>query len=308
VNGYPELLQIGEERSDGTPFIDAQHPHSSPIMGLTLSDTVTLDGHRSLKLFVSPRGESTDGPIAFMHRLSARDNPDAPLGHHVGQDVGHISSTVVGAQLDLGRLVLEASVFNGTEPEPAHVDLRLGPLDSAALRATYVVSAGYRVMASVARVKQQDPMYPGTNSATRLSTSLYNHSVFDSWAIDHSFVIGSITRYPTASALSSILDEAVFARGASDVWGRVELLQRLRSELNILSPSAPATDDDKRWISALTLGYTHWTQMRNGLALGFGTSLTMDVLPGDWSIAYGCSTPLTFRLIVQIRGAGHWQR
>ena len=33
---YPELLQVGEERSDGSPCIDAQHPHSSPIMGLTL--------------------------------------------------------------------------------------------------------------------------------------------------------------------------------------------------------------------------------------------------------------------------------
>jgi hypothetical protein len=29
---YPELLQIGEERSDGSPYIDARHPHRSPIM------------------------------------------------------------------------------------------------------------------------------------------------------------------------------------------------------------------------------------------------------------------------------------
>src|ERR1700712_370866 len=38
--GYPELLQIGEENSDGRPYIDAQHPHSSPVMGLTFSDTI----------------------------------------------------------------------------------------------------------------------------------------------------------------------------------------------------------------------------------------------------------------------------
>ncbi len=62
--GYPELLQIGEERGDGSPFIDAQHPHSSPIMGLTLSDTINLNSMNALKLFFAPRGGSTDGPVA----------------------------------------------------------------------------------------------------------------------------------------------------------------------------------------------------------------------------------------------------
>lgn len=40
--GYPELLQIGEEDANHNPYIDAQHPHNSPIMGMTLSDTITL--------------------------------------------------------------------------------------------------------------------------------------------------------------------------------------------------------------------------------------------------------------------------
>src|SRR5579859_5224520 len=63
--GYLELFQIGELKADGTPFIDAQHPHSSPLMGLTLSDTLVLDAadKSNLKLFAAPRGESTDGPI-----------------------------------------------------------------------------------------------------------------------------------------------------------------------------------------------------------------------------------------------------
>src|SRR5262249_45983389 len=135
--GYPELLQIGETDENGVPFIDAQHPHSSPIMGLTLSDTIRLETSREkdyLKFFFAPRGESTDGPIAFMHRPSGMANPDAPLGHHVGQDVGHISSTVIGASLKLGETRIEASTFNGTEPEPDKVDLPLGPPNSYAVR------------------------------------------------------------------------------------------------------------------------------------------------------------------------------
>jgi hypothetical protein len=95
--GYPLPLQVGESDSSGVPYVDAQHPHSSPLMGITLSDTITLgDSGDYLKLFFAPRGESTDGPVAFMHRPTGMANPDAPLGHHVGQDVGHISSTVLG--------------------------------------------------------------------------------------------------------------------------------------------------------------------------------------------------------------------
>jgi hypothetical protein len=302
--GYPELLQIGEEQSDGQPYVDAQHPHTSPIMGLTLSDTVSLASSRTLKLFFAPRGESTDGPIAFMHRDSARDDPDAPLGHHVGQDVGHISSTVLGAQLDLGQMILEASAFNGTEPNPTVVDLPLGSINSEALRVTYALSAEHRVMASVANVEQTDPQYPGTSSATRRSAALYDHfALTDLGLLDHTLVVGSITRHPTDSSLTSFLDEAVLQRGSSAVWGRIEVLQRLASELEIPTSPAPA-GSVKHWVSAVTLGYTHWSSPYRNLQLGLGTSLTLDVVPGDWASAYGSRTPVTARLIVQLRGSG----
>jgi len=301
-HGYPELLQVGEERADGEPFIDAQHPHSSPVMGLTLSDTVRLGAASTLKLFFAPRGESTDGPVAYMHRKSARDDPDAPLGHHVGQDVGHISSTVLGAALDLAPLTLEASVFNGTEPSPTRVDLPIGALDSEALRVSYALTPGDRVMASLASVRQSDPDYPGASSATRQSASLYDHLVLSSGdAIDHTFIIGSITRHPTGTTLTSFLDEVVLQSGRSEVWGRIEVLQRLASELEI--PLG-----DKRWVSALTVGYTYWPASVAGLRLGLGSSLTVDVLPSDWAAAYGNRAPLTARLIVQIRGAGQVQK
>lgn len=309
--GYPQLLQIGEEHSDGQPFVDAQHPHSSPIMGLTVSDTLSLESAATLKLFFAPRGQSTDGPIAYMHRESARDDPDAPLGHHVGQDVGHISSTVLGAQLDLGQIIFEASVFNGAEPNPTVVDLPLGPINSAALRVSYAITADHRVMASVANVTQTDPEYPGTTSATRLSASLSDH-----WALpqlgllDQTAIVGSITRHPTDSPLTSFLDEAVLQHGSGDFWGRMEVLQRLASELEIPTPAPEAptplvpAGETKHWVSALTLGYTHWSATYRNLELGLGSSLTLDFVPAEWAGAYGSRTPLTVRLIVQVRGSG----
>ena len=305
-HGYPELLQVGEERSDGSAYIDAQHPHSSPIMGLTLSDTVSLAGNRSLRLYFAPRGESTDGPVAYLHRSSARDNPDAPLGHHVAQDVGHISSTVLAAQFTTGRWTIEASAFNGAEPEPMHVNLPLGPLDSAALRLSYAANPDHRLMASVAHVRQTDPAYPGTTSATRLSASMYDQFSLDgAWKVDHSFVVGSMSRHPDGATLTSFLDELTATRGASVLWGRLELLQRLGTELGIPSAS-PAPAEDKRWVAGLTAGYTRWIRQGRPVEFAIGSSLTADVVPKAWANSYGSQVPLTARLIFQVRGAGRW--
>ena len=44
--------------------------------------------------------EATLGPIAFMHRLSASENPSAPLGHHT-LDSTHIVQGVIATAVDL---------------------------------------------------------------------------------------------------------------------------------------------------------------------------------------------------------------
>ena len=48
-----------------------------------------------------PVGEPALGPVAFMHRASAADNPTAPLGHHTF-DSTHVAFGVVTAAVDRG--------------------------------------------------------------------------------------------------------------------------------------------------------------------------------------------------------------
>lgn len=303
ATGYPELLQVGEQRANGQPFIDAQHPHSSPIMGLTLGYQWDFSAARSLGFSFAPRGASTDGPIAFMHRASARDNPDAPLGHHVGQDVGHISSTVLATQLVLGRVTLEASAFNGSEPAPTHVDLPLGRLDSGGARVTLAFAPTHRLMASLARVRQQDEVYPGSQHATRWSASWQDDArPTQQHGLDHSLVLGLIQRDGSAATLRSVLDEGVLGFGRTEAWWRVEALERLGTELGIPQPG-----DSPRWVQALTLGATRWSAPRRAWQLGIGASLTLDRVPEAWSAAYGARMPLTARLIVQLRADGRWR-
>ena len=56
------------------------------------------------------------GPPMFMHRPSALNNPDAPIGHH-WQDASHKTRGVVTGGYSFGKFKIEASAFTGTEPD-----------------------------------------------------------------------------------------------------------------------------------------------------------------------------------------------
>lgn len=297
--GTPQLFQIGETQANGTPFIDAQHPHSSPIMGLTLSDTIVLDsGDKSnLKLFVAPRGESTDGPIAYMHRITGMVNPDTPLGHHIGQDVGHISSTVLGESLKLGGFHIEASTFNGAEPNPTQVDLPLGTPDSYAVRIIQEFSPQVMAMASYAYVNNPEP---GISNDQRYSASLYTHfPLSKNWTWHNTLVYGGITNIDNASFLNSALEEAALTNEKMAIFARVEALQRTPNQLGITGISDP---DTGRWVTAITLGYSHRVASWDGWELRAGASVTNDQTPVEFAGAYA-GNPLSYKFFFQLGGS-----
>ena len=304
VNGYPLLLQIGEQNQNSIPFIDAQHPHSSPIMGLTFSDTISF-GHNKdhLKLFFAPRGEATDGPVAFMHRSTGIINPDAPLGHHTGQDVGHISSTVIGASLKLGKSRFEASAYNGSEPQPDDIDVPLGVPDSFSFRYVQEISPQWMAMASFARVNAPESDQPDVLFENRYSASVYTTlPLSSSWTFHNSLIYGLVTQYDHAAYLSSFADEFLFRGDRPRIWGRLEILQRTARELAI-----PIVIDANQglWMAAITLGYTHKIASIDGIELGIGGSLTQNILPSELSTAYG-GNPWSGKALVQIGGMQMW--
>lgn len=297
--GYPLFGQIGERNAQGQPYLDAQHPHSSPIMGLTLSDTISLGGEKNyLKVFFAPRGESTDGPIAFMHRVTSAYNPDAPLGHHVGQDVGHISSTVLGASLKLGDWHVEASGFHGAEPEPTKVDLPMGALNSFGLRLIYEFNPAMQAMISYARVGHPEPDEPSLDSRQRYSASIYNSlDLPDGWTFNNALIAGLITHMDDVSQLASYSEEFLFKGPVQRMWARIELLQRSAGELQIGGLSA----DETHWMSAITLGTAHKLTSFGDFDLDLGASVTNTLLPSAYRGAYG-GDPWTARLFVRLGG------
>lgn len=303
-DGYPELLQIGEAHHDGTPFLDAQHPHSSPIMGLTLSDTISYGPEKDfVKFWFSPRGEAGDGPVAFMHRPTGMANPDAPLGHHIGQDVGHISSTVLGAALRHHRTTLELSTFNGTEPEPTEVDLPVVSPNSYAARLTYQMTSHRYVMLSAAYVKDPEPHDNHLDHLWRYSISFYRDRIFENgWDFHSAFIWGQIQNYDHTSVLNSFTHELLLHKNPRSWWTRLEVLQRTADELLIAGDSDP---DQGRWMAAFTLGYTHRLKTWTDMELGLGGALTKNFLPNEFQRAYA-GNPVSGKIFLQLSGRKMW--
>ncbi|RYY12447.1 MAG: hypothetical protein EOO36_17440, partial [Cytophagaceae bacterium] len=74
--GYPLLFQTGESYK-GQPLIDRQHPHDL-FSGLSVAYTYAFSKDVDLTAYLGYPGEPALGPTAFMHRISAMPNPDAP--------------------------------------------------------------------------------------------------------------------------------------------------------------------------------------------------------------------------------------
>ena len=64
-----------------------------------------------------------------MHRPSAMDDPDAPIGHH-WQDSTHVTFGVATAGLQWKTLKIEGSIFTGREPDEDRYDFDRPRFDS----------------------------------------------------------------------------------------------------------------------------------------------------------------------------------
>lgn len=296
--GYPELLQIGERDADDRPYVDGQHPHSTPVMGITFSDTITLDDEGHLKLYFAPRGQVTEGPIAFMHRVTGMINPDAPLGHHIGQDVSHISSTVFAASLHQNRATFEASVFNGTEPQPTEIDLPVDKINSFAARFIFEFTDNFYAMTSAAVVNDPEHHDPTLEKIYRYSSSFYyDRQLLNGLMFHNTFIFGLVNYYDHISKLRSFGDEFLLHTKdlPHNLWGRVEVLERGAGQLQIVGAN------EVKWVQVFTLGYTYDILKMKYAKLGLGASVSKNYIPASFEGAYG-KNPLAGRLFIQLMG------
>jgi hypothetical protein len=156
--GSPQLFQTGEAYR-GRALVDSQHPHDL-FMEMSATYTLPLGERGTWYAYVGLPGEPALGPVAFMHRASASENPSAPLAHHL-QDSTHISYGVFTSGFTYRWLKLEGSVFNGREPDERRYNLEFNPWNSRSFRVTVAPNANWAVQYSYGLLKNPEQLEPG---------------------------------------------------------------------------------------------------------------------------------------------------
>ena len=143
----------------GEALVDRQHPHDL-FMELAARVDINVGADSSVFLYGGPVGEPALGPSAFMHRGSARYNPEAPITHH-WFDSGHITYGVATAGFASRQFQIEGSIFTGQEPDEDRWDIEKPRFDSWSVRATWNPAPSWAVQASTGRLKEPESLHPG---------------------------------------------------------------------------------------------------------------------------------------------------
>jgi hypothetical protein len=176
-DGYPLLLASGETADGKTPLVDRQHPHDL-FMELSASYSHRLSAGDSAFIYAGLPGEPAFGPPAFMHRMSIEDSPEAPISHH-WLDSTHVSFGVVTAGLIHDGWKIEASAYNGREPDQHRYNIETGPLDSTAVRLSWNPTANWSLQTSWADEKSPEQLEPGVNQIKVSASAIYTVPVGD---------------------------------------------------------------------------------------------------------------------------------
>ena len=171
ADGYPNLFSTGEV-AFGEPLVDRQHPHDF-FMELAARVDLDIAHDTTVFLYGGPVGEPAIGPSTFMHRASARYNPEAPITHH-WFDSTHIVYGVVTAGLAAPRWQIEASAFRGREPDEFRWNIEKPKLDSWSARASFAPSPDWLVQASYAQIKSPEQLHPDENENRTTASVQYN--------------------------------------------------------------------------------------------------------------------------------------
>jgi hypothetical protein len=170
--GYPLLFQTGETADGETALVDRQHPHDF-FMELAASYSLRLGEEGSVFLYGGLPGEPALGPAAFMHRASGVEIPEAPLSHH-WLDSTHITFGVATLGATYGPWKVEASGFNGREPDQNRWNIETRSFDSASGRLTFNPSANWSAQVSYGYLAEPEQLEPG--EWVRRTTASVSHT------------------------------------------------------------------------------------------------------------------------------------
>jgi hypothetical protein len=278
--GYPLLFQTGESYK-GQPLIDKQHPHDL-FSGLSVAYTHAFSQDVDLTAYLGYPGEPAVGPTAFMHRLSAMPNPDAPLSHH-WTDATHITYGVATLGLRYKQFKLEGSNFTGREPDQYRFDFDRPRADSWAARLNWNPSRELALQVSRAFIKSPEDLHTYENM-TRTTASLLHSRSWGERRYIASALVWGLNQGHGDHGEHAVLAETNLTLGRPTFYGRYEFVQKNSEELRFYpaGPTGYPTAEMIFNIHALTLGSSYRLASLGGARgpeLSVGGQLTGYIIP-----------------------------
>lgn len=272
--GYPLLLASGETANGVTPLIDRQHPHDL-FMELAGSYTHRLGGENSTFLYAGDPGEPALGLVAFMHRASAVDIPEAPITHH-WLDSTHITFGVVTAGFVHEDWKLEVSQFTGREPDQNRYDFDPIRLDSTSARVSWNPDAQWSLQASWGHLNSPEQLSPQINENRTTASATYV-APFAGGASLAATLAWGLKQESDGTDLNGVLLEGEYRTDPWTIFVRTEWEQN--NELDALAR--------RMSVGEITLGVIHDWPVGEHWKAGLGALYAFDFVPSAIVPSYG---------------------
>lgn len=291
ARGYPNLFATGET-ARGQALVDRQHPHDL-FMELAGRVDFNLGGDTRLFLYGGPVGEPAIGPAAFMHRGSARYNPEPPISHH-WFDSTHITYGVATMGLAGKAWQVEASAFRGREPDEERWGIETPRLDSWSVRVTLNPSPRWAMQASYAELDEPEALHAGQDE--RRFTGSAHYADGGGFSAMAAF---SAKKREGAGTLTAWLAEASWdIDRANTMFGRVEHVAN-----DELFPDHDDPLHDRRFrVTKFQLGYARRIPI-GPVELALGGSVAAYAKPAALDAAYG-RNPMGYTLFARFSYGG----
>lgn len=292
-SGYPLLFQTGETWH-GEALHDRQHPHDF-VAELSLSYSQKLAHDLSTYLYFGMPGEPALGPPAFMHRLSAMDNPDAPISHH-WQDSSHITFGVATAGVVWKNIKLEGSIFTGREPDEDRYDFDRPRFDSYSGRISWNPTERLALQVSHGYIKSPEALEPNAKLHRTSASAIYNQPLGPdaNWA--NSFVWGQNDLTREGKTQSFLLESDLQWRRET-VYARFEQVEKSGHELVLDEKDHEDIFD----IGGYTIGYVHDLVHGRGLDVGLGGQFTVNTRPDELDRYYAEDLAYAWQIFLRVR-------
>ena len=296
---YPELFQTGET-AYGRAIVDGLHPHNF-LMGVGVDYAHSTGDGTILQFYYAPVGDPALGPVAYPHRASAEELPQAPLSHH-WQDSTHISADVATVAVKHSWFRLEASGFHGAEPGENRWKIPWGAIDSWAGRLSIAPASDWAMQVSAGRITHPELRSPGDVIRATASVA-YSKPLVGGGAWSTSVIWGRNHDTDTGHNLNSYLLETVFPfRHRNFLSSRIEYVDKdeLFADDLALEEQLERTAGTTFRIGAYAAGYTRDIGTFKMIETGIGANASVYALPAAIKPYYG-GRPCGVNVFLRVR-------